>query len=213
MTENAALNSLALIENGVQNQSLQHREPVSISVQNQLGHSPHDTNTEPDTNSLNSISINSHSDRNQMDGQNGTNDSQIVHDMLPPFQSPHIKHPPNQRLHEFHLSKFKNNTTCQMIFDLMSKNGVPESLLPDVKINLLVPKQRDVSTLSYVSFKLDVNDEVATIISGLNFWPQTCFLKNFIHKPKPIIDLSSSPNFPSNRHPNVLIRSFSTVKT
>lgn len=90
---------------------------------------------------------------------------------------------------EFHISKFKPETSCEMIKDYIQNRGVPESLLNDIKVMLLVPKGRDISTLSFVSFKIDVSNEIANVITRVNFWPPACIIKNFIHKPKPIIEL------------------------
>lgn len=76
----------------------------------------------------------------------------------------------------------------------MCKRGLPESLLDEIKVSLLVPNKRDFSTLTFVSFKLDTSDVVAGIISKINFWPPFCVLKDFVQKPKsikPIIDLAS----------------------
>lgn len=141
-------------------------------------------------------------------------DANAAHDTIETCSSTHTNISTNQpktRLNEFHLSKFGNNTTCQMILEYMSCNGVSNSLLENVKVSLLVPKQRDVATLSFVSFKLDVNNEVATIISNINFWPPTCILKNFIHKSKLIADLSSNLNFQMNCPPMQTARSRLTV--
>lgn len=93
---------------------------------------------------------------------------------------------------EFHLSKFKTDTSSQMIIDYMIKRGVPTSIINDINVTRLVPKNCNLSTLSFISFKLDASDEVAHIITKLNFWPQTCILKEFIHKSKPVVELSSS---------------------
>lgn len=86
-----------------------------------------------------------------------------------------------------------------MVHDYMLSKGIPESLLANVKIKLLVSRNRDMSTLSFVSFKIDVSREVADIITRMYFWPANCTLKNFIHKTKPIVNISevmNNSNFP-----------------
>lgn len=94
--------------------------------------------------------------------------------------------------HEFYLSKFKNTTTSAMILDYMRENGINDTSLSSVKIAPLVPRNRDVSSLSFISFKLDVNDELAESITKSNFWPQTCQIKQFVTKTKLYTDLAEN---------------------
>ena len=121
--------------------------------------------------------------------------------------SPVIAHPSPRSTHpkhEFHLSNLERNTSRQDVIEYMQRRGVPISLMEEVKVKLLVPKDRDRNTLSFISAKIDTNPEVASIITRLNFWPPTCTLKSFIHKPKPVTDLTTITSSLNNRDfPNV----------
>lgn len=79
-----------------------------------------------------------------------------------------------------------------MILDYMRENGINDTGLSSVKIAPLVPRNRDVSSLSFISFKLDVNDELAESITKSNFWPQTCQIKQFVTKTKLYTDLAEN---------------------
>lgn len=79
-----------------------------------------------------------------------------------------------------------------MVSDYMLKRGVSGSLMDQVRVTLLVPKDRDLSTLSFVSFKIDASTEVSNIITRLNFCPPSIIIKNFIHRTKPIADLQNA---------------------
>lgn len=89
-----------------------------------------------------------------------------------------------------------------MVIDYMMKRGVPQILLGDIKVILLVPKDRDVTTLSFVSFKINASIDVANIITKIGFWPVGCILKEFVHKHRQVTELSlnkssnSVVNFP-----------------
>lgn len=112
----------------------------------------------------------------------------------PSNNRPNIQH---VLINKFHLSNMNPKTSCQNVIDYMLKRGLPESLLDEVNVTRLVAKDRDVSTLTFVSFKLDTSDVVASIISKMHFWPESCILKEFIQKPKPhkpVTDLSIDIN-------------------
>lgn len=63
-----------------------------------------------------------------------------------------------------------------------------------MKISTLVPRDKDPSTLNFVSFKIDANDSIAAIITKPNFWPKTCRIKPFVHKTSQIVDLTNTQN-------------------
>lgn len=129
-----------------------------------------------------------------------------------------------EKINEFHLSRLMPTTTCQMVIDFMTRRGVPESLMKEVKVWPLTPKDRDPSTFSFVSFKIDAFADVANIINRINFWPSSTIFKNFVHRSKTrtrtIADLSLNCNdsdFPEMGKPkaqhriNSNISSMSTV--
>lgn len=70
-----------------------------------------------------------------------------------------------------------------MIYEHMRNNGVLDT--SSIKVTKLVPRNRDISTLSFVSFKIDTNDDIATIIHSPSFWPHQCSRKNFIANARP----------------------------
>lgn len=93
----------------------------------------------------------------------------------------------------FHLSRASIDTTTTMIYDHMRKNGVLDA--SRIKVTKLVPRNRDISTLSFISFKIDTNDDIAAIINTPNFWPNHCVWKNFIPKSRPVASFSATNPF------------------
>lgn len=125
-----------------------------------------------------------------------------------------------ERINEFLLSRLKPTTTCQMVTNFMIRRGVPESLMREVKVWPLIPKDRDPSTLSFVSFKIDAFTDVANIINRINFWPSSTIFKNFVHrsktKTKTIADLSLNCNdsdFPEMGRPKAQHRINSNISS
>lgn len=83
--------------------------------------------------------------------------------------------------HEFYVTKFAVDTTTDAIREYMHGNGVPN--LDSVKISCLIPRGKDRSTLSFVSFKVDTRlATVAEIITKPGFWPNNCTIRNFVDK-------------------------------
>lgn len=81
---------------------------------------------------------------------------------------------------EFHVSKFSTNTTTEMIREYLHNNGVHNS--DAVKVFCLIPHNKDKSTLSFISFKVDIDEAGAKIITKPGFWPIKCCIKEFVHK-------------------------------
>lgn len=84
------------------------------------------------------------------------------------------------RKHEFHLSNIDRTITTNMVIDYLKRNGIDD--LSNTNISRLVARGRDPSTLSFISFKIDTDQEIASIISRTNFWPPRCKLNKFVHK-------------------------------
>lgn len=99
--------------------------------------------------------------------------------------------------HHFHLSKTSTDTTVEMIYDHLRKNGIVD--FSNVKVTKLVPRNRDISTLSFISFKIDTNDDIATMIDAPNFWPKYCSWKNFVPKAKHVASFANNGSFLENR--------------
>lgn len=101
---------------------------------------------------------------------------------------------------EFYVTKFSTNTTPVMLQDYMRDKGVTN--FDTTRIRCLIPRNKNISTFTFVSFKIDTDAEVAKVITKPGFWPNNCKIKNFIHKSA--VDLSQgnkSTNFLS--HPSV----------
>lgn len=92
----------------------------------------------------------------------------------------------NQAKTSFYVTKFSPTTTTEMILRYMSDNGVGN--LESTKVTCLVPRGKDKSLISFISFKIDTNDDVARIITSEGFWPRKCTIKEFVQKS--IVDLT-----------------------
>lgn len=90
---------------------------------------------------------------------------------------------------ELYVSNFSNDITSDMIRTYLNDRNIDTS---EVRITCLIPKNKDRSTLSYISFKVDTNDCIASIINKTDFWPAGCFVKNFINKKRANIINSSN---------------------
>lgn len=107
---------------------------------------------------------------------------------------------PTEKLQRhFHLSRASTNTTTEMIYGYMRKEGKFD--VSNVKVTKLVPRSRDISTLSFVSFKIDTNEEIAAVLNSPNFWPKHCIWKNFISKVRPFANFSSTNPFLGEHQP------------
>lgn len=89
---------------------------------------------------------------------------------------------------ELYISNFSNDITSDMIRTYLGDRNIDTS---KVRITCLIPKKKDRSTLSYISFKVDTNDCIASIINKTDFWPNGCFVKNFVNKKRASIINSS----------------------
>lgn len=98
------------------------------------------------------------------------------------------------------------DTTKSSIINHMKLKGVQDT--SNVKVTCLTPRNRDPSTLSYMSYKIDVNDEIASIIQANDFWPSRSKLKKFVQKRAPTAEFSSHDpqNFQLPQHQPKTIR-------
>lgn len=106
---------------------------------------------------------------------------------------------------EFHLSNLSLDTTKEIISNYMWTMGIRD--ISNVKVTPLVPRNRDISTLSYLSFKIDTCDEISSIIQQRDFWPPNSKFKKFVQKKRPStaeFTTQCSTNFRS-RHPQTNI--------
>lgn len=97
---------------------------------------------------------------------------------------------------ELYVTRFKNYVTEDMIGNyIKSKVDVNVN---DINISRLIPKDKDPSILSFVSFKIDVKTELTHTISDPAIWPKACRVTNFIRKTPIVVEPSPAaqdPNF------------------
>lgn len=60
-----------------------------------------------------------------------------------------------------------------------------------VKVFMLTKKNQDVSMLSYVSFKIETNNEIASKLLQPKFWPKGSYAKKFVKKATAVPDLGN----------------------
>lgn len=77
-----------------------------------------------------------------------------------------------------------------MILNYIKENGIDD--ISHVKLTRLVPRNRDPSTISYLSFKIDTD----AIIQKHDFWPKNSKFKQSVKKrPSTAKFLTQAPNF------------------
>lgn len=82
---------------------------------------------------------------------------------------------------ELCLSKLDIHTTIIDIQKYITAKGINE--LDNIRIQRLTRKNQDISLLSFVSFKIDTNTEIAATLLSPNLWPAYCNITDFVHKP------------------------------
>lgn len=97
--------------------------------------------------------------------------------------------------HSFYVSKFSNRTSDADFKDFITKRGITN--FNDFHFRALVPPNIDRSTLTFISYKVDITSDLIDKITACNFWPSGCFIKPFVQKPPPIVDLTKCDNNPS----------------
>lgn len=81
---------------------------------------------------------------------------------------------------EFYLTKFPPNTTAKCITDYMKNRGV--TCFKSTHVIRLIPRNLDISTLSYVTFKIITDDKNSELIQRSDFWPGACEISRFVHR-------------------------------
>lgn len=95
----------------------------------------------------------------------------------------------NANKKELYLSRLANNTTVSMIESYMNRRGLD---MDNIRVTRLVPMNRDISTLTFVSFKIDTTTGIAKLIQASSFWPSGCFIKDFVRKQPKIVNIADS---------------------
>lgn len=86
-----------------------------------------------------------------------------------------------------HVSRIDKSVTLEMINEYISQNSQLKQT-ENFRCSLLVKKDKDVTTLTFVSFKVDVNSEHFDILNDVNFWPEGVLIREFIPKTKTLAD-------------------------
>lgn len=187
-TLNRGFNIAPVIDVSDETESLQH--------ENQLDTSTADRSTPLDITEHFSNSILVQEMFNGVTNSDNVSTSQhVAENTMPPTNQ-------NERRNEFHLSNVSKDTTKEMIIDYMKLRGIHDE--SHIKLTCLVPRNRDISTLSYLSYKIDTNDDIASIIQEHNFWPPKTKFKKFVQIRPSTAEFSirEPPNFQSERCPS-----------
>lgn len=112
-----------------------------------------------------------------------------------------------QTRHELYISKFAPITTEEDVRNFLEEMGITE--LNGVEIIKLVKKEADISTLSFVSFKLVTNETIANTLMNEIQWPNNCTVKKFISKHK---KASTGETIKSSGPPSLSISDFLRLK-
>lgn len=89
---------------------------------------------------------------------------------------------------ELHVTKFTNSTTCDDIMKYLQHRQLD---LNKIKVFRLTKKNQDVTMLSFVSFKIETNKEIANKLLQSKFWPKGSYAKKFVKKDSSISDLGN----------------------
>lgn len=84
------------------------------------------------------------------------------------------------KLYELHLTKLPVDITECDIVQYIAKKGVLNA--DSIKLHKLVKRNADLSSFSFVSFKIDTTESIAKRLCERHFWPDKCIIKNFVHK-------------------------------
>lgn len=93
-----------------------------------------------------------------------------------PVNSPSIKQIVFRPLH---VSPFLPETTPESIIDHLNKYDFIRDFLGDIKCTKLVSQKRSLTSLHFVSFKLDIPQQHFEIVADSNIWPVDIEVKEF----------------------------------
>lgn len=90
---------------------------------------------------------------------------------------------------ELYLSKFDRRTTTSDILSYIKNKGIDD--MENIRIFKLVKKNIDISTYSYVTFKIETTIDISEALLEDHFWPVSCTIKNFISKNSSFVTLDN----------------------
>lgn len=128
-----------------------------------------------------------------------------VLDVMSEFDALQSQLPPMIRARrELYLSRFKTHFTDKDIMHYMHQRGID---VTDTRVIRLTKKEQDISLLSFVSFKIETDDDTAVLLKQPDFWPYAISAVDFVQKShnqrKPVNICSSlhiQPSTPSSLH-------------
>lgn len=93
---------------------------------------------------------------------------------------------------EIYVAKFPISTTCENIREYIAHRIRAE--VSSLKVIRLTKKNQDISHLSFVSFKIETNSELAGKILQPDFWPNQVYAKEWKRKGQKLFDLNLNMN-------------------
>lgn len=99
----------------------------------------------------------------------------------------------NRARRELYVSKFGVHFTSEDIVSYLQHNGLSD--LSNTRVIRLTKRDQDMSLLSFVSFKIETDEDTAILLLQPDFWPLTCSAVDFVskpHKPKNSANICTS---------------------
>lgn len=92
---------------------------------------------------------------------------------------------------ELYLSKLPVNISEADVKNyIMAKGGLN---MDDILVTRLVKKDADLSLFSFISFKIDTNEDTYNKLIDKRFWPEKCVIKDFVRKTPKSAILNPTP--------------------
>lgn len=82
-------------------------------------------------------------------------------------------------------SRFAPTTSSSMVLDYVKRNLSLEENSDEVSVRSLVPRGRQLSELTFVSFKVTATDEIYAKLMDPTFWPNNATIREFEIREKP----------------------------
>lgn len=103
-----------------------------------------------------------------------------------------------------HVSRIATSVTLNEITDYIATNS---SLAPnkDFKCTLLVKKDQNIESLSFVSYKIDIVDDKCQQLTEEEFWPSGVFIRPFIPS-RTLGDFIATSPGSTNAQPNKILK-------
>lgn len=100
--------------------------------------------------------------------------------------------PTTHKTNNFHISPFPTSRNEEHIKEFLTRKGIPNEAF---EIKRLVGHKYNMSTLTFVSFKVSCTEEYANKISAADFWPETIKISPFTPREKHAVNVGQNNNF------------------